>query len=154
MTDDVTDDAADDAMDRAAARARFYATIVVGVGILLDLFAIINGAPDIDLTAIMTAVIAGGLVCSLPVNCAVMTASAARRDAPRKPVNPNSLLMQAIIPLLGAAPAGVMAMAIGYQLPGIVAGVASVVVAAALWPTEKRVALIVSGEAKVQFPVS
>jgi hypothetical protein len=58
-----------------------------------------------------------------------------------------------LMPLFGVVPAWIIALALGLRVIGIAAAVATVLAAAMLWPTEKRLNLVIRGEAKVLFPV-
>ena len=146
----------DPALAEAAGRTRFITTIVVGVAILLDVFAAFVGQPvdpDTKLMAILGSAIVVALVFAMPATCFYTTLTAKRAGVERKPMTAGLLLIQAVMPLSGTVPAAVVALVLRLQVLGIAAGVATVLVAALLWPTEKRLDLVVRGEAKVLFPV-
>jgi hypothetical protein len=93
------------------------------------------------------------LVFTLPVASFGLTLMQKRAGLRRKPMTPSLLMIQAVVPFTGTATAWILAVALGQQLVGIAAAVASVLAAALLWPTEKRLDAIVRGEAKVLFPM-
>lgn len=147
----------DPALARAADRARFTATIIVGTSLLLDvLAALLGGEPDAARAGLVTIIVtctAVGVVFVLPAACFYFTLMRKRAGMRRKPVTPGQLIVEAVMPLVGTVPAWIMAFALGLRVVGIAAAVATVLVAALLWPTEKRLDLVIRGDAKVLFPV-
>ncbi|TDQ05224.1 hypothetical protein [Labedaea rhizosphaerae] len=148
----------DPALAEAANRARFITTIVVGVSLLLDVFAaFVGGDPGTErngmLMAVVGCVIATSVVFAMPAMCFYYTFMARRAGTARKPVTASFLILNAVMPLSGVIPAWIIALALGLRVIGIAAAVATVLAAALLWPTEKRLDLVVRGEAKVLFPV-
>ena len=147
----------DPALTRAAARGRFIATIIVGVSLAMDVFAAFIGG-DLDpeqpmIMAVIGAAIAVSLVFTMPVGCLYLTFMNKRAGLERKPVTPGQLIIEAVVPFIGTVPAWIIGFALGLRVIGIAAAVATVLSAALLWPTERRLSLVIRGEAKVLFPV-
>jgi hypothetical protein len=145
-------------MTRAAGRSRFIVTLVVAVSLLLDLVAaFIGGEPGTVRNATLMVAIgvfmAVGVVFALPVGCLYYTFMGKRVGIERKPMTPGFLMVEAIVPFFGTVPAWIIALTLGFRVIGIGAAVATVLLAALLWPTEKRLDLVIRGEAKVLFPV-
>ena len=148
----------DPALAEAANRARFITTIVVGVSLLLDVFvAFTGGEPGTERNATFMAVfgcvLVVGAVFAMPAMCFYYAFIGRRAGTKRKPMTPGFLIVNAVMPLFGVVPAWIVALALGLRVIGIAAAVATVLAAALLWPTEKRLDLVVRGEAKVLFPV-